>query len=89
MAVGIFVTIGDINARAGVAARDVTHAINQAMNMKRFMDRYTSAQLVTAYGGTTGDWDIVKSAFTEFGTINTTFQANRAFIDQLSGMGDV
>ncbi len=87
--VGIQVTIGDINTRAGVVARDVTHGINQAINMKRFLDRFTSGQLVTAFGFTQSDADILKSAFTELAAVNTTFQANRAFIDQLSGMGDV
>lgn len=86
---GLVVTQSDININSGDICRSVTHAINRAINFKRFLDRFTSAQLVSTFGFTQADADTIKSAFTDLSTINTTFQANRAFIDQLSGLGDV
>lgn len=86
---GLAVQITDINVTAGDICRSVTHGLNRAVNFKRFLDRFTSAQLLSQFGFTQGDADLIKSAFTDLNTINTTFQANRVFIDQLSGLGDV
>ena len=87
--VGLVVSQNDINITSGDICRSLTHSLNRAMNFKRFLDRFSSAQLVSQFGFTQGDADLIKSAFTDLATINTTFQANRAFIDQLAGLGDV
>jgi hypothetical protein len=89
MAAGLTIDITQINSSAGDISRAITHHINRAMAFKRFLDRFTSAQLVSTYGFVQADADLIKSAFTDLGTLNTTFQANRAFIDQLVGVGDV
>jgi len=86
---GLTVQQNDINITSGDICRAVAHSVNRAVNFKRFLDRFTSAQLVTQFGFTQGDADLIKSAFTELANINTAFQANRAFVDQLSGLGDV
>lgn len=89
MPAGLPVQIGDINITAGDICRAVTHHLQRAMAMKLFLDRFSSAQLVSAYGFTQGDADIIKSAFAQLATIDVSFQANRTFINQLTGMGDV
>ncbi len=86
---GTSVQISNINNTSGDICQMVTHSLNRAMAFKRFLDRYTSAQLVSTFGFVQGDADILKSAFTDLAAINTAFQANRAFLDQLAGMGDV
>lgn len=86
---GLTLQGNDINSTSGDICRGVTYQLRRAVNFKRFLDRFTSAQLVTLYGLTQADADLIKSAFTDLATINTTFQANRVFLDQLAGMGDV
>lgn len=87
--IGIDVQISNINNSAGDICRSTAHSLNRAMAFKRFLDRYSSAQLITAFGFSQGDADILKSAFTDLAAVNTAFQANRTFLDQLSGMGDI
>jgi hypothetical protein len=86
---GLPIQQSDINVTAGDICRAVTHDLNRAANFKRFLDRFSSAQLVSAFGFTQGDADIIKSAFGELAAVNTTFQTNRTFVDMLAGLGDV
>lgn len=86
---GVSVQITDINSTAGDICRAVAHHLNRAVALKRFLDRFTAQNLIDTYGFTMADATILKSAFTDLAAINTTFQANRAFLDQLSGLGDV
>ena len=86
---GLVIQGSDINISAGDICRSLTTTLRRAASIKRFTDRFTSAQLVTAFGGTTGEWDIVKSAIGEMATTTATFQTNRAFVDQLAGLGDI
>lgn len=86
---GLAVQISDVNTTSGDICRLVTHSLNRAINFKRFLDGLTAADLVSKYGFTLADANTIKSAFADLATINTTFQANRVFLDQLSGMGDV
>lgn len=87
--VGIQLTRGDIDTQTGVICHEVTSQINNAMAMKLFLDRFTSQDLATQFGFTVAEADIIKSAFGQMATINTVFQANRVFINQLAGMGDI
>jgi hypothetical protein len=86
---GLVVQQSDINITSGDICRSLTHALNRGIEFKRFLDRFSSAQLVSNFGFTQVDADLIKSAFTDLATVNTTFQANRAFISQLTGLGDV
>lgn len=86
---GLTVTATEFNTTAGSISRAITYHLRAAVNFKRYLDRFTSAQLSTQFGITTGDADLIKSAFGSLDTVNTSFQANRVFVDQLAGMGDV
>jgi hypothetical protein len=86
---GLTVTNNDINITAGDIARAVAHHLNRGVNFKRFLDRFTAQNLVDQFGLTIGDANLIKSAFADLATVNATFQANRVFLDQLAGMGDV
>lgn len=87
--IGLSVQLNDVNITAGDVCRAVTHQLNRAAAFKRFLDRFTAQDLVTTFGFVLADANTLKSAVTQLDTINTTFQANRVFIDQLAGMGDV
>jgi hypothetical protein len=86
---GLVVDAAAINLQAGDVCRGVTIQIRRATAIKRFMDRFTAADLTTIYGISTADANILKSAMTELGSAITTFNANRVFIDQIAGLGDL
>lgn len=86
---GLTVTGNDLNTTSGDICRGVTYQLRRAANFKRFLDRFTSAQIATQFGVSTADADLIKSAFADLATVNTTFQSNRVFVDQLAGLGDV
>lgn len=86
---GLTVQGSDIQITSGDISRALAHTMNRGMAFKRFLDRFTSGQLVSIFGLVQADADLIKSAYADFATINTTFQANRLFLDQLAGLGDV
>lgn len=83
------VTSNDIHNMVGDVSRAITYYLRRVMNFKRFLDRFTAQNLVDQFGLTIGDANLIKSAANDFATIDTTFQANRAFLDQVSGLDDV
>lgn len=86
---GLPVQLNDINVTAGDICRAVAHHLNRAVNFKRFMDRFTAQDLVDKFAFTLADANLIKSAVADLAAVNATFQANRAFLDQLAGLGDV
>lgn len=86
---GLIVTASDINSTAGDIYRSLIYNMRRGANLKRFLDRFTAQQLVDNFGMTIGDANLLKSAVGEFSAIGVTFQANRVFIDQVAGLGDV
>lgn len=86
---GVFVSKSEINATAGDIARKLVSVMRRAASMKKFLDAYTAQSLVDNFGLTLEDANILKSAFTEFATINVTLQANDNSIKKLTGIGDV
>jgi hypothetical protein len=86
---GLTVTASDINNSIGDISRAVTYHLRRAVNLKRFLDRYTAQNLVDIFGIPLADANLIKSAAGELDTTNTTFQANRTFVDQVAGLGDL
>lgn len=86
--VGSIVDLSTINRTAGDICYQVSHQLNRAAALKLFLDRFTAQNLVDSFGFTLGDANILKSAMTDLATINTTFAANRSFINQVAGLGD-
>lgn len=86
---GLAITGEAINITVGDISRAIVHHMNRAIAFKRFTDRLTAADLASQFGISLADANMIKSAITELAQINATFQVNRAFIDQVSGLGDV
>ena len=87
--IGLAVNQNNINSTAGEIALSVIKDLGRASAMKSFLDRFTAQDLVTNFGFTIGDANLLKSAIADLSAINTTFNANRTFLNQLAGMGDV
>ncbi len=86
---GLTVTQNDINNTAGDIARALAYQLRRAVNLKRFLDRFTAGDLTTLYGLSTADANLLKSMIGELAAVNATFQAGRVFTDQVAGLGDV
>lgn len=86
---GLIVTQVELNASVGDICRGIIYQLRRAINFKHFADRFTAQDLVDEFGISLEDANLIKSAVTELDAINTAFQSNRAFIDQLSGLGDL
>jgi hypothetical protein len=86
---GLIVTANDVNNTVGDISRAIDYQMRRSINLKRFLDRFTAQDLFDKFGIPLADANLIKSAVGELATINTTFQANRSFIDQVEGLGDV
>ncbi len=86
---GLNVTQTDINVTAGDICRALDYQLRRATNLKRFLDAYTAQNLFDKFGIALADGNLLKSAVGELATINATFLANRSFISQIEGLGDV
>jgi hypothetical protein len=98
MSAGAQITKAEIDAAAYQISRAVFADLANVQKLKAFLDGYSSANLVTNWGYTSGDADILKSAFTDLGDLalvwNNTTSAYltgthnyQAFARQLLGVG--
>jgi hypothetical protein len=87
--VGLPVDQGAINTTAGDIARQLQHVMIRAGEFKRFLDRFSAADLVVTFGFTLDEANLLKSAYTEAEAVRATHTANRAFLSQIAGMGAV
>ncbi len=86
---GLNVTQTDINNTIGDICRGTIYQLRRAINFKRFTDRFTAQDMVDKFGFTLADANLIKSAVGQLAAIDVTLQANRVFIDQVDGLGDV
>lgn len=87
MAVGISITKAQIDEMAGSSARALRMAFERARTLKQYLDTKTEADLVTAYGYTSAEVALLKSAVNDMVTQATAFDAASAFIKQIWGLG--
>lgn len=94
MAVGGTVTINEINSAASQIARQVFSALQNAQQMKAWLDGKLDADLI-ALGFSSGDVAILKSAFTDLDKVRQIFEGSitqsttydfRQFSKQLLGI---
>lgn len=89
MAIGIPVDKTAIDVAAGNMALNLERALNDAAELKLYFDRYSAAEIGTMFGYTEQEASVLKSALGEADIIRQTYLANRTFLSQLAGLGDV
>jgi len=89
MSVGLPITKESLDANAGQIAYSLEKVFRQAAELKAYTDRYTSADLATLYGYSEQEATVLKSALGEAAAVQVTYEANKQFLTQLSGLGDV
>jgi hypothetical protein len=89
---GLVVTAGNIHLQVGVNSRKVDDGLDELIELKEFFDQHTADDLVTKFGMTLADANLVKSAYNaDAADAVTAFRASQhwAFMKQLMGMGSV
>jgi predicted phage-related endonuclease len=89
MSVGLEITKSSLDANAGQIAYTLEKVFRQAAELKAYTDRYTAQDLATLYGYSETEANVLKSAFGEAAIVQATYEQNKTFLSQLSGLGDV
>jgi hypothetical protein len=89
MSVGLPVTKESIDANAGNVAYQLDKVFRQAAELKAYLDHYTAADLATLFGYSESEAAILKSAFGEAAIVQASYDANKTFLTQIQGLGDV
>lgn len=89
MSIGIPITKTSIDVAAGNMALNLERALNDAAELKLYFDRYSAPDIATMFGYTEQEANVLKSALGEADAVRATWLANRTFLQQLAGLGDV
>jgi hypothetical protein len=89
MSIGIPVSKESVDVSAGNMALNLERALNDAVELKLYFDRFTAAEISTMFGYTEQEANVLKSALGEADVIRQAWVANRTFLQQLAGLGDV
>lgn len=89
MAIGIPVDKSTIDISAGNMALTLERSLNDAAELKLYFDRYSAGDIATMFGYTEQEANVLKSALGEADVVRQTYLANRTFLSQLAGLGDV
>ena len=96
MSAGIQPTKAELDTQAGDILRRLNLVMIDIKSMKAFLDRFTSADLVSLHGYTTAEADTIKSAFTDAAQLETIYAGAatlaaakdfRTFAQRLWGFG--
>jgi hypothetical protein len=89
MSVGLIVTKESLDANAGNIAYTLDKVFRQSAELKAYLDHYTAEDLATLYGYTDTEANVLKSAFGEAAVVQQSYDANKQFLTQIQGLGDV
>lgn len=89
MSVGLPVTKESIDANAGNVAYTLEKVFRQAAELKAYLDHYTAADLAAMFSYSETEANILKSAMGEAAAVDVTYKANKTFLSQIAGLGDV